>query len=875
MKNNRRNRRNGLTRQVLAMLLVAVMLVGFMSGGVMATEGETEPTAEATVPETTAAAEETQATEPEGTTAPTQTQPEETKATEPEATTAPTQTQPEETKATEPEETTAPTEPEETTAPTEPEVTQPQQTAYEKVMADLAAMEEEAKTLEATLEALNPFYDRLMAAWDAAQLLWEKGEISDDEMTAINEKAQAIVNYLKSEHGYENASINQLDEGIIGVVKNDIVIDAVVKLFDYPTTINTNGLAEDGYYFHHSTAYKDYIPKTITREATDHYTADGASDITSTFGIPKMDKTLTGSTPSGYPYASATSDSASGKKGSMKYLFDETYLKATMTDGGHLFQKSANGYYYYDSIDNAAWYDENQNRFVLNDVVISPAHSNLMYTYQSEDVTDVQAGNFLPFNPVMDTTAKSMASLTINDMPDAVKDNNASKGYTAITKLDQIETVQDDGTSRYYLTAPVDLWFGMTVEFDFNMPTDGKVNDNDMVFEFLGDDDVYVYIDDVLVLDIGGTHGAAAASINFATGEVINPENYGQMKGESTLKEIFEAAGKYKASEFEGDTFKDWTLHNLKFYYMERGGNISYCSLKFNMEPLPKGNVQVRKELDNNAVTDYVKEEIEFTFTLKNNTTGKIIANSPYTVTGDSTIRYTDENGQFKLKADQTASFNALEAKNEYLVEEGNSLVADLNTIKYNGNVIYDGVSDTQNDPFYVDPNNANQVHSLVYTNTVHETEFTVKKTVTGNMGDRNKEFEFTASLYADADKTKLISFPEPESDETYYTVENGVAKFKLKHGETGLTFGNIPLGAYVVITETAVDGYETTNDNGDGTVATLEKVIQPATVTFTNDKEVTIDTGIALDSMPFIVLLVGIAAIGLILFAPKRKIEE
>ena len=60
----------------------------------------------------------------------------------------------------------------------------------------------------------------------------------------------------------------------------------------------------------------------------------------------------------------------------------------------------------------------------------------------------------------------------------------------------------------------------MTMGINFNVPADGKVNGKDMVFEFKGDDDVWVYIDDVLVLDIGGTHGAQSGTINFATGEI-------------------------------------------------------------------------------------------------------------------------------------------------------------------------------------------------------------------------------------------------------------------------------------------------------------------------------------------------------------------
>lgn len=140
----------------------------------------------------------------------------------------------------------------------------------------------------------------------------------------------------------------------------------------------------------------------------------------------------------------------------------------------------------------------------------------------------------------------------------------------------------------------------MTVEFNFYMPKDGKINGNEMIFDFKGDDDVFVYIDDNLVLDIGGTHAAQSGSINFATGEVTDPST----STAATLKEIFELKEK---------TFNDYSQHTLKFFYLERGGNISYCRLRFNMPTIPENSLTVAKNLvtdgtDNNSeITDYLK----------------------------------------------------------------------------------------------------------------------------------------------------------------------------------------------------------------------------------------------------------------------------
>ena len=84
-----------------------------------------------------------------------------------------------------------------------------------------------------------------------------------------------------------------------------------------------------------------------------------------------------------------------------------------------------------------------------------------------------------------------------------------------------------------------------------------------MIFQFLGDDDVFVYIDGVLVLDIGGTHGANSGSINFATGDVTHPREGVSGAAEAddyvttTLAKKFQTAG--MTGSFDGSTFGDYT----------------------------------------------------------------------------------------------------------------------------------------------------------------------------------------------------------------------------------------------------------------------------------------------------------------------------
>ena len=138
--------------------------------------------------------------------------------------------------------------------------------------------------------------------------------------------------------------------------------------------------------------------------------------------------------------------------------------------------------------------------------------------------------------------------------------------------------------------------FGMSMTTEFVQPAGGKTTDNnDMVFEFSGDDDVWVYIDGVLVGDLGGIHEKATLKINFATGgvhvgHVDNANDPEKTIQDTTIKAMFQAAGA-DTTNFSGNTFRDSTKHTLSFFYLERGAGASNMSLKFNLTTLPSSEV--------------------------------------------------------------------------------------------------------------------------------------------------------------------------------------------------------------------------------------------------------------------------------------------
>lgn len=133
--------------------------------------------------------------------------------------------------------------------------------------------------------------------------------------------------------------------------------------------------------------------------------------------------------------------------------------------------------------------------------------------------------------------------------------------------------------------------FGMNLDAKFYMPEGGKVNNQDMVFDFTGDDDVWVFIDGVLVLDLGGIHQALDGSINFANGK-IDYHGKEQSHGNSpatTITQAFTDAGKTWDS-------KPYETHHLSFFYLERGDGGSNCKISFNLPVKPSKAIDIEKE---------------------------------------------------------------------------------------------------------------------------------------------------------------------------------------------------------------------------------------------------------------------------------------
>lgn len=157
------------------------------------------------------------------------------------------------------------------------------------------------------------------------------------------------------------------------------------------------------------------------------------------------------------------------------------------------------------------------------------------------------------------------------------------------------------------------------------------------------------------------------------------------------------------------------------------------------------------------------------------------------------------------------------------------------------------------------------------FPNTYKAGELDVSKTVTGNLGDKNKYFEFKVTLTGENGKTYRDSYAVTGGSNTENPTSIKIGEettFLLKHGET-IHIENLPYGVEYTVTETAAEGYTTEKTGADGTISAADQ-----TAAFTNTKNGNVDTGVVLNNMPYILVL-AVLATGVAVYIIRKRRED
>ena len=342
----------------------------------------------------------------------------------------------------------------------------------------------------------------------------------------------------------------------------------------------------------------------------------------------------------GYPELSGTNGIGTE---SLSYLFDGSSQtgKAAYMDVDGLLRVDDQGYYYYNSQDNFAQFNSDGN---------GSGSFTLYNRWGVEAAGSSPDGQFFPFNTGDEVFDEQNGQLVEQQV-------NTSQGRRDLISTDEV----------------INHYFGLNMSTRFiqqnggHTAPDGTQGRQQVTYNFSGDDDVWIYIDGVLVGDLGGIHDATSIEINFATGRVYiyddgtfgdndrRSNNNAYDRGETlyngsngqTIAEIMSAAG--VTTGLTGATFADDTYHTLDFFYLERGNTDSNMSLKYNLVNIPEsGIVKVDQYGDELSGVQFTLSEANSNYqAVDNNNDGVVTRVSGRTDTnGEMIFTYENSAGQ-------------------------------------------------------------------------------------------------------------------------------------------------------------------------------------------------------------------------------------
>lgn len=416
----------------------------------------------------------------------------------------------------------------------------------------------------------------------------------------------------------------------------------------------------------------------------------------------------------------------------------------------------------------------------------------------------------------------------------------------------------------------VNMGFGTEFTIPFTLSKDGKINGQDITFNFTGDDDVWVFIDDYLVLDMGGAHRMASGTIDFAEKNVTVERAFtptqsttdafkdGDTRANQTSTESLKTFADIKTDN--GKTFADIMaddskVHTLKMFYMERGMIDSNMSVSFNFSPIPSG-LTLSKDVNTAPVNDGLKSVVE----TKDNFDFKVVDTDQRTeykyekdYDGTRTESKTTTNGVVEGLADNVyaKNFEYTEADdngNKGLIIGTGFTITETENSNYNTRWFVTDIStgkttkrgDGLVSTFKLgdDKSGLTKVnYNVNFVNTPKVGTVNIAKKWAGVVPETLKDYAFPFKVEVDLDgpadtygySTYALEYTVDGTK--YETDANG--NFTLKSGQTA-AFEGIPTGAKVKVTETK------TND-GKSWVVSGQEFKESAAVTYGSNETLTI----------------------------------
>ena len=266
-----------------------------------------------------------------------------------------------------------------------------------------------------------------------------------------------------------------------------------------------------------------------------------------------------------------------------------------------------------DGSGNMPLFDYDKLKLESNSNVASNVYEGLNFPFNESTfngITTYSYDSFTDKNRVIDVDG----DFKVDTYSNATVGNDKGVGFFPFDK-----TTATNNANKY--------GFGTEFDIDFYMSETGTLTaadgtQKDITFNFSGDDDVWVYVDGVLVLDLGGAHKVSSGSINFSDMKVIykaavdSSDNINSRTAVPKTDDKYATDEKYvttvdlakifKANGAEFNNKNSSKKHTLQMFYMERGSFDSNCSVSFNL-PQNTG-LLVRNDVNFDSVNPGLKE---------------------------------------------------------------------------------------------------------------------------------------------------------------------------------------------------------------------------------------------------------------------------